>query len=389
MHAVAFICKYVDAGIQGLFVQLLQLNPTGAPTVLAQGITNKDGYVLFNYVPVNITGTVFVWGPGYQNLQKDVKLGDANQNIDLQVLPSFNKPSRDRIINVKANLCNVRDAEDIPVFEIFISTLLAQGQLSKARNWLDVLRKFGSTHVNLAISYDYNENLGWAPRYPIEGMDFTQNLPAFGSIITWIQQQGFIPIVKLAFDGQGYDPVGKTYGWQWGMDNIERIANGLSQFTNTILWSTGFDGCFPDWTPDQTVDMLRKMRAVLGEKACIDTEFAGPGTWGYIHLGDGEASWVPDKLGILDHFSLEAQTFPINLEGLQQIATRLLGPNCKIGPKQPYYLAALEKTIAIDVYETNAYWSIRKQIMPQDAVATANQCKPFGFTSYGNGVPSI
>jgi pentatricopeptide repeat protein len=388
MHAIAFICSVNGQKAAGIIVQVLLHDDTGQPTLLAQGITNSDGYVLFNYVPVNVVVDVYATGPVTLNFVEKLTLGSENKNYDILLTASFKPPSRDRIINVMANLCNLRDADDIPIFDIFISSLLRTGNLKKALDWVNRIKKSGGTHINLALSYDYNENLGWIERYPIEGSDFSQNLDEFGSIISWCQQQNLIPIVKLAFDGHGYDPVGWTYGWQWGMDNLQRIVDGLSQFRKAVLWSTGFDGCFATWTQDELLQMIRYMRQVLGEDACIDTEFNGPGTWGYIHLGDGAASWTPDKLGILDHFSLEGETYPVNLEGLQQIATRLLGPNCLIGPKTPYYLSEIDKYIAIDYYETNAYWSIRKLIQPQDAVATANIGKSYGFTVFGNGIPT-
>jgi len=133
------------------------------------------------------------------------------------------------------------------------------------------------------------------------------------------------------------------------------------------------------------------MRAVLGNSAQIDTEFAGPASmsWGYIHMGNGAADWAPDKLGILDHFSLEAQQFPIDVTvGAQEIATRLLGPNCLIGPQTPYYLANVDKHIAIDVYETVATWFYNGAVAsPQDAINAAQGMAKFGFKVFGNGVP--
>jgi hypothetical protein len=177
------------------------------------------------------------------------------------------------------------------------------------------------------------------------------------------------------------------------MNNMDRIANGLHKHNDSVLWSTGFDGCFPNWSPDQTIAFLRQMRASFGSNACLDTEFAGPpGGWGYIHMGKGPADWSSDKLGILDHFSLEAEAFPIQVDsdGAQQIATRLLGPNCLIGPQEPWYLAGLDKTIAIDVYETVATWFYNGGIATsQDAINAANGMKKWGFSCFGNGIPSV
>src|SRR5260370_27592887 len=129
------------------------------------------------------------------------------------------KPTRDQIINVKTDFANLRDNDDIPIFTPFILTLL-QNNPGKAEDWLNLLSD--DTHISLSISYDYNENLGWAPRYPIDGFDFTSNLSLFKNLVKQIISRGKIPDISLACDGQGIDPNGGTKGWQWGMNNIPR-----------------------------------------------------------------------------------------------------------------------------------------------------------------------
>lgn len=382
MHAIAFICASSGGPVQWAIVQVLKHVEGGAPELLAEGITNDDGYVLFNFVPNDVPIDVFITASGYRNYHQQLTLGHDNLNYSITLTPSFSKPSRDRIINVKANLCNLYDAGGNPIFEPMINWLILNDQ-NKARDWTGRAKSAGSTHYNLALACNYRNN-------PVPGMDFTQDLGTFSNIIDWVKAQGLIPIIKLAFDGQRFDPNGLTYGWEWGMRNVDRIANGLHKHNDSVLWSTGFDGCFPDWNPDQTTQMLRKMRSAFGSTAQLDTEFAGPaGGWGYIHMGKGPADWAPDVLGILDHFSLEAEQFPINLgEGAQEVATRLLGPNCLKGPQTPYYLAGTDKYIAIDVYETVATWFYNGAIAtPQDAIDAARGMAEYGFTVFGNGVP--
>lgn len=364
-------------------------------------LTNKDGYSLdaVNQYPAAAT-YVKVFANGYKPYLYPVSLSDQNQNIccgspagpgDIALPPlSFKKPSRLSIINVKANFCNILDADGIPIFDAFISSLIASGNISKAEDWFVRLKASGATHMNVGLSIRYDENLGWAPTYPIPGIDLTQDLVQFANVLHIVEEHDFIPIIKLAFDGLQYDPVGWTYGWQWGMDNIQRIKDGLGEFVETCLWSTGFDGCFPVWTPDQTVQILRKMREVLGDNAQIDTEFSGPNSesWSYCHMGLGAGDWTPDRLGILDSFSMEALRFPVDTgEGLQEQATRLLGPACIKGPQQPYYLYALDKYIAINVFETVAYLFSRKQCDSSYAIEIANAAAAYGFSVFGNGLP--
>ena len=309
------------------------------------------------------------------------------------------KWTKKEICNVQSNFCNLFDSRGVPIFEIFISTLYLTDR-NRAEEWLNILRLAGSTHINLAISYDYNENLGWAPRYPIGGLDFTKNLDIFQEIVDWVASKGFIPIIKCSFDGQSFDPNGLTYGWQWGMDNFERIVNSLNKYKTQALWSTGFDGCFPDWTRDQTIFMIQRMRSIVGAEGCIDTEFGNE----YIHMGEGAADWADDKLGALDHFSVEmvpalANVNDLDINGPQQIASRILPSLAKnIEPKNYYnnqppswensYLAnTTNKDIVIDMYEVGAYFITRKQSTSQDQIELARKIATYGFVNFGNGLP--
>jgi hypothetical protein len=130
------------------------------------------------------------------------------------------------------------------------------------------------------------------------------------------------------------------------------------------------------------------MRTTLGDNEQIATEFGGPGSVGYSHLGNGAADWTPDKLGMLDAFFIEVMTYPPNKEGVSQTATRLLGPNAVNCPTSPYYLSGLTKTIGITYFESVAYQYIRKQINKFDAQASAVVGKYYGFRNFGNGLPT-
>jgi hypothetical protein len=334
--------------------------------------------------------TVTISSLGYVDRVLDAHLADSGV-ITSQLEYNSVQPTRDAIITVQGNFLNLFDSEDIPVWDAYLSSLLVTGDESKFREWIKILRDAGTTHINLPISYNYDEPLGWIRRYPIPGQDFTGHLDDFSQIVSRIQALGFIPIIKLAFDGQGYDPIGWTYGWQWGMDNAARIVNQLSRFVTNSLWSTGYDGCFPNWTADQTVTMLQLLRNTLGVDGCIDTEFSGPGTMGYCHMGNGEADWVPSKLGILDSFSCMSLVYPPNPSGMQQVAARLLYSKKNIAPENDYngcYLdAANGKVINVGLYESIAFDIIRKQATSRDATFVANFAANYGFESFGNGLP--
>lgn len=344
-----------------------------------------------------LIGDIMVFAPGYAPYSYFAVTGNLlefqNETLDITVTltPSFKKPSRSQIINVKANLCNLRDSDDIPIFDIFIASLIRDGNYAKANEWINILKANG-THINIAISGDYDEYLGWATRYPISGFDFTNDIPAFSSILDYVIQRGLIPIIKLATDGLQYDPAGKTYGWQWGMDNLPIILPKLDKYIPLGMFSTGFDGCFPTWSPEQTIQMLRMLRNVLGPTACIDTEFSGPASESmcYIHLGQGAANWVPDQLGILDNFSLEVLSYPPSDGGIAQTATRLLGPRALNCPQTPWYLEQMSaiKDINMCFYENGAYQAIRKIITPAQSNSLQDSAKYYGYKSFGNGQPA-
>lgn len=295
-------------------------------------------------------------------------------------------PSRDEIIHVNANSCNLRDSDDWPIFDPFIDWLIFNN-LPKAEDWVTRLKGAGSSHINIDLSGDYNEPLGWAPRYPIPGTDWTNDLTAFKQILDWVINKGFIPIVHLAADGQGYDPVGKTYGWKWGMDNLPRILSDLQPYWKKCLWNTGWDGCFPNWSVSQFEQFLLMLRSVLGDDAQIATEFAGPGEIGYIHLGNGQADW-DTTLQNLDAFFTELQVWPCPDDPIAQVATRLLGPAATNCPQTPYYLSAprARGECGICYFETLMYWAIRKYATPYDATIASQQGAYYGFTNFGNGL---
>ncbi len=357
-------------------------------------LTNTDGYALFSVGFAAGPTSIIVIANGFKSYVQAVTLSNEDQNIligqptsdpnNISLPPlSFKKPSRDSIINVKANFCNLYDAQNIPILEGFILTLISEDPI-RAEDWVKILKANGSTHIVITLSGDYTENLGWAVRYPIIGRDWTKDLLGFSQCLDWLIARNLIPIVKLAMDGQAYDPNGLTYGWRWGMDNIPNILSSLSKYWDSCLWSTGFDGCFPNWSPEQTVQALRMMRSVMGDAGNIDTEFASTGSISYSHMGNGAADWSDDKLGILDCFSLELQTFPAQADGIAQTATRLLGPAARNTPTTPYYLNN-NKTRTICMFETVAYWFSHGQTT--DYKTAANLAKYYGFTSFGNGLP--
>lgn len=366
-------------------VALNATSPTNGPW---NGITNCAGQFIPNLAAGHYD--IRLSKPGFKEITWPTDLADCGKISQAMEYDNIT-PSRDKIINVQGNFLNLFDSGDIPIWDIYLATLFVQGN-PKYNEWLNILRANNTTHINLAISYNYQEQLGWTNRYPFDGMDFTRDYDPFRAVVNDIQSKGFIPIIKLAMDGQDFDPVGWTYGWNWAMREMDTLAKELAAFNESALFSTGFDGCFPNWSPAQTKMLLQKMRAEFGDKACIDTEFSGPGTTGYIHMGNGAGDWVPDSLGILDSFSAMSMVIPPDSIGIQQIASRLLGPNSKnIDPSNagPWYLQQMNaiKKINCGMYETCAFDIIRKKANSVQAKQIAQTCNNYGFQSFCNGQP--
>lgn len=384
-------------------------DPSGQPLANAEAVfiqnrnefdfplTNQDGYSLSLDNLVSGSGYIKIVANGFKSYLQVISLDNNNQTIRVGgslvspndiILPglSFNKPSRERIISVMANLCNIPDATGLPIFEPFLSTLFLEDK-NRANDWVARLKGAGSTHITTELTGDYDEILPWlGSRYPIIGKDFTNDLPNFMRFLDWLLNNDLIPIVKSGADGQQYNASGKTYGWSWGMQVLPSIYNNLAAYKNLCLWSTSYDGGFPDWSPEQLLAFLQMMRNNLGTEACIDTEFgSGPGeSISYCHLGNGRADWTPDKLGDLDSFSLELQSFAQSEAEIENQINGMTQVFQRIGPGGSYLFNDKTK---VGMYESLAYWEIREYADLAQAKIVAQRAYNIGYRTFGNGLP--
>lgn len=125
--------------------------------------------------------------------------------------------------------------------------------------------RLGDTHVILDLMGAYREP-GTPYNDPRFGQDFSDRLPEFRALCLealcrptpkWID-------LRLGGDGQGYDPVGLTRGFDWLMSNFERIARGLGEdLWPYIIWGPGYDGIFYGWSPEQVEAFGELFRAVI------------------------------------------------------------------------------------------------------------------------------
>ena len=321
-------------------------------------------------------------------------------------------PSREQVVNVRADFANLRDAKDRPMFTPFIFSLMDDCDGGNAdacadvEDWLARLKAQGDTHIAVNLSADYSESLGWAPRYPIHGLDLSKRVPTLRTFLERLIRRGFIPILFLSCDGHasdpngGYnDPAGWTFGVPWCQAHLPDIIGELRSGRDLapyILWIGGWDGCFPDWSPEQTSAFHTFLRGLVGPDANIATEFGN----GYIHMGNGGSDWYTPGLDQVDVFFIE---FPINVLdpnvqcAVQQVAARMLGPAKTFTPSAPcdttnppFYLAPPRSPrgpLVVVAWEYAAYLATRKQIDPETARAQADYLYSLGFRLLGNGQP--
>ena len=319
-------------------------------------------------------------------------------------------PSRDAVVNVHADFANLRDSKDRPMFTPFIFSLMddcdngSADACADVEDWLTRLQAAGDTHIAVSITYDYGEDLGWAPRYPIHGLDLTQRVPVLRTYLERLIRRGFIPILFLGCDGHasdpngGYnDPVGWSYGLPWCEANLPGIVGQLRSGRDLapyILWIGGWDGCFPDWSPDQTNEFHTFLRSIVGDAANIATEFGN----GYIHMGNGGSDWYQPGLDQVDVFFIEFATNILDPNvscGVQQVASRMLGPDVTFqagppcdGTSPPFYLQAPRSPrgpLVVVAWEYAAYLATRKQLDPAGASAQGAYLSSLGFRRLGNG----
>jgi hypothetical protein len=173
----------------------------------------------------------------------------------------------------------------------------------------------------IAVSWAYAE-----PGFlmPVPGRDLSTDLPELTRRIARMRRNGLTSVgVFLAGDGRSQpknpdgtypynDPVGHTYGYEWLMDNLERILlacrdSADGDLTTFIIFSPTYDGGFmdgwgdapgqPDHQPQRVIDFGLKFRSILpvGYLAMEHTP-------GNIPIGNGEADWLTG--GPLDAYDL-------------------------------------------------------------------------------------
>jgi hypothetical protein len=146
----------------------------------------------------------------------------------------------------------------------------------------DAHRAAGDTHVPMPVTEAYREGgTNWPPALR-EGYDYTQDLDTYRMLAHELIADGFFIDCALGGDGLGSgpdynDPVGRTYGHEWLMANLERMIRALQgdgtaarpDLTPWILFRPGWDAVFYSWggSAQKTGLSLRWWRQLAIERA--------------------------------------------------------------------------------------------------------------------------
>lgn len=291
----------------------------------------------------------------------------------------------------------------IPAFGPETTTLSDADLIS----YVEQMVALGKTHVEIAISWQYRE-VDFS--YPVPGRDLTQDLPELNRRIRLMLGAGAKAVILfLAGDGRSApknpdgsypynDPQGWTYGYEWLMDNIGRIIEGVKELTPYILFCPGYDGVFYGWgDPPGQPDLQPTRIASFGQlfrQILPDGFLAIEHATGVIPVGGGVNDYNPGgKMQPYDVIMSEFNNWPITGDPTWQIAGRMLGPafhrpaDMPSGddPNPPFYLAAGTprgpyRTVA---YEFATYPWVRGRISAADVEAGRLYYQQLGYTYTG------
>lgn len=314
-------------------------------------------------------------------------------------------PSRDQVCVLQTSLqgltYHTAQFGDIPAW-FYAGLSLEDRQTAREAH-----KAAGDTHIPISISAAYKESGTLWPDLLKQGYDFAYDLNALRAVITPIIQEGLFVDLPLAGDGQSVsphpnqfdynDPVGKTYGFQWLMNEFPRIVAGLQgdgtlakpDLTPYIIFRPGWDGVFYGWEPSQ-VDAFGKLFRQLLPNGYLAIEH----NTGHIPCGEGGADYQPGGL-MRNYDTILSEFDDVHMDSCWQIVARMVpvyhrpadqptgdDPNPPFylapgTPRGPYFYVAFEPTIG------GVYQWCRGNCSLQDVVDVRSYLKSLGVKYTG------
>lgn len=272
-------------------------------------------------------------------------------------------------------------------------------------------RAAGDTHIPFPITEAYRESGTLWPAELADGYDYTQDLETFRIIATEAICDGFFLDVPLGGDGLGTgpdynDPVGRTYGYQWLMANLQRILKALHgdgtdaqpDLTPYIIFRPGWDGVFygwgipgevPDLQPTRVKDFGALFRSVLP-----NGYLAIEHTPGNIPCGEGGSDYAAGGL-MTTYDTILSEFNTVHEDSCWQVVARMVPdyhrpPDQPAGddPHPPFYLAPGNPRgpyfyVGFEPTKGGVYQWCRGQCSAQDVVDTRNYLKALGCAYTG------
>jgi len=326
------------------------------------GLTNSDGYIISpkpgvvgqTYVRVLCSGYLpAVYAITLDNENQEIHLGGPNSNTATNTiyLPPLggssntfpNYPTREQVCNVFCGFqgISIRTQQFgwIKAFGPEAGALDDEDTISYCRQ----MKQLGFTHVEFDISWRYSE-----PdfNYPVPGLDLAYNLNEVCRRIELIIKQGMFIKFSLAGDGMSInstpqqgeynDPQGWTYGFQWLLNNLERIILALQNYNNHdltkfICFVPGYDGVFYGWSVPNEVPDLQPARVInFGNFFRIvlpDGNLGLEHSTGKIPVGEDGIDWTTNgPLDAYDTLFSEFNPFNLHEDSTWQILARCTRP---------------------------------------------------------------
>lgn len=343
---------------------------------------------------------------GYTATFRVVNADGSDFELTEDEIPGRVKPTREKILAVQGNFCNLHDSKGRVIFTPFIMSLPKE----EREDWYRILKAARSTHITLAVTYFYHssENI-----YPIEGRDWRSDLHGWVELVWEAIDYGFIPDIALTQGDGDYlnDPNSDT---RWFMNNGVALMTAIraagEDLTEWCYWRYGWE---PD--PPSCIDCIPKLREACGPTAVIclhlQVDYVDPS-------GEGNAFWmnpriIEAKVDIFafqckechpDHYDDYGQPLWENsaiqsADRMFKTGTSMPGakghkyfdkpsnsvkehPGAALGP---FYMGPSNPTILF--YECQAYHYIRHHFGDDYVQKVSHRAKEFGFTLFGNGVP--
>jgi hypothetical protein len=371
-------------------------------------LTNGDGYALSLKSWGAWSGYLKIVANGYLSYLQPLTLDNENQNIfvgepstdpNAIILPPLQKagssfpkyPTREQVCNIFCGFQGIsiltKQYGWIPAFGPEVGNLDDEDTISYCKQ----MKELSFTHVELAISWQYDE-----PdfEYPVPGLDLAYNLEELARRMDLIIRQGMF--IKLSVSGDGMsvndnpsqgqynDPQGWTYGYQWALNNLQRITEFLSDYkghdlTRFTIFVPGYDAVFygwgipgevPDQQPQRVINFGSLFRMLLPH-GNLGIEHST----GKIPIGESGIDWTTGgPLDAYDTLLSEYDPFNLHSDNTWQILGRCTRPYNRPSdqpanddPHPPYIIQACTRGPRFYImYELLTYLWVRKRCSLQD-----------------------